>query len=426
MNVDLISDYTTSITLSVTPMTDATGYQWHTSASGNSPVVGATGTTYSVAISPNTPQTFYVEAMIGPCPSLTRVPLTASIYPQPVLSASNKGEVLMGNPVTMACTNTIYTEYKWLNSSGTVVSTSSTLTTAIKDLYRLQVKKGVATYLTGGIPVWGRNYVKVTDVYIENVPSKTVVDALPIGNKSVIVDYVDGVGRPIQTLNVQASPSGLDIVQPVAYNKFGYEVKKYLPYSSGVGGAYHPNALTDVNNLSSDEQTLYRAGEQYQFYQSSAKVETSQYPYSQTNLESSPLARMTAQGAPGDALRSHWWIQFEYDLSNANEVLIWTYVPAIGSTPEILTHRKPGSSELNFYAPFTLRKNITKDEHNHVVIEYLDRGGRTVLKRVQAVEGIDLPINDTNYASTYYVYDDLGNLVVVLPPEAVKIIMSSN
>src|SRR5690606_29166809 len=57
------------------------------------------------------------------------------------------------------------------------------------------------------------------------------------------------------------------------------------------------------------------------------------------------------------------------------------------------------------------------------VIEYKDKQGRVVLKRVQAVEGtptVPPPLNDTNYASTYYVYDDFGNLVCVIPPEATR------
>jgi len=30
------------------------------------------------------------------------------------------------------------------------------------------------------------------------------------------------------------------------------------------------------------------------------------------------------------------------------------------------------------------------------------------------------------YASTYYIYDDLGNLVIVIPPEGVKHILNPN
>jgi len=43
--------------------------------------------------------------------------------------------------------------------------------------------------------------------------------------------------------------------------------------------------------------------------------------------------------------------------------------------------------------------------------------GHVVLKRVQAIAGTPT-IDDTNYASTYYIYNDLGELVCVIPPEA--------
>ena len=52
---------------------------------------------------------------------------------------------------------------------------------------------------------------------------------------------------------------------------------------------------------------------------------------------------------------------------------------------------------------------------NHEVIEYIDKEGRTILKKVETLEnGLSV------FAETYYIYDDFDNLVMVLPPEAMK------
>jgi Domain of unknown function (DUF6443) len=63
------------------------------------------------------------------------------------------------------------------------------------------------------------------------------------------IQYLDGLGRPLQTTQIGASPSGFDIVQPIAYDQFGREPIKYLPYAlTGtvvVDGSYKSTALTD-------------------------------------------------------------------------------------------------------------------------------------------------------------------------------------
>jgi hypothetical protein len=48
----------------------------------------------------------------------------------------------------------------------------------------------------------------------------------------------------------------------------------------------------------------------------------------------------------------------------------------------------------------------------------VDKLGHTVCKKVQSGTTGGLPV----YVSTYYVYNDIGNLAVVLPPEAVNTI----
>src|SRR5690606_15797661 len=62
----------------------------------------------------------------------------------------------------------------------------------------------------------------------------------------------------------------------------------------------------------------------------------------------------------------------------------------------------------------------TKDEEGNEVREYTNKIGQVILKKVQAVDTstIDISLSNRNHwAQTYYVYDDLGNLRYVLPPE---------
>jgi hypothetical protein len=373
--------------------------------------------------------------MLNECPSLTRATVVASVLPPPTVNVTDGGEVILGASVTLSCANLIFDSYTWLDGNGVPIAgaTSSSLSTNIERLYKLRVTKGTtnspATYTSPGIPVFSLNYIKTNDVLVNNKFTVSDVDALPIGSRSQGVTFFDGLGRPIQSVVKQGSPGAKDIIQPIAYDDAGREAKKYLPYTEGTGGAFRYNALKNINNASTDDTQLYKSGEQYLFYQSAQKIETSQYPYAETWFESNPSSRPTRQSAPGADWRPNgqtdYTIKYSYDLNNANEVLIWTYTPASQSTPESVTFRKPGTGEYNYFPAYKLKKNRTIDEHGHEVIEYLDDQNRVVLKRVQAVANATT-INDNNYASTYYIYDDFGSLVVVLPPEAVKTLTSSN
>ena len=66
----------------------------------------------------------------------------------------------------------------------------------------------------------GMNYVK-TITYRE---AKTSVPTGSFKNSEEI-QYMDGLGRPRQTVQVGASPLGNDIIQPVLYDDFDRETK---------------------------------------------------------------------------------------------------------------------------------------------------------------------------------------------------------
>jgi RHS repeat-associated protein len=223
------------------------------------------------------------------------------------------------------------------------------------------------------------------------------------------VQYVDGLGRPVQTINIQASPLGLDMVAPQAYDQYNREVYKYLPYTSQAtpGGAFQANALTS-------QTSFYSAPP--------ANVSPVTSPVAQTAFDNSPLNRPVEQGAPGTAWQvtgtGDHTVKMSYRLNNAtsfasdsiNSRQASLYYTTIGSN---------GSQTLvadGYYLANELTVTIMEDENWQsgragTVEEYKDIDGHVVLKRVYNYTG-----GAVQMLSTYYVYDDLGRLAFVLPP----------
>lgn len=254
------------------------------------------------------------------------------------------------------------------------------------------------------------NYVISTDVMKEDIHTESDMNSVvDVGDLLVRYDYFDGIGRPVQSIGKQSSPLEKDVVQSIVYDPFGRQVIKYLPYvSSSANASYQQTAIAD----------------QLEFYANGItddKIENDAFPYGETRVEASPLSRIIKQGAPGAAwqpdvtdsyLSSDHTVKKAYETNITNEVLLFSFSKPDAANPM-------GSVKLNlrsYYAPNQLYKSRTKDEQGNEVIEFADKQGRTVLKKVQA--------DATTYAQTYYVYDNFGNLVSVIQPEGVKNIVS--
>ncbi len=262
------------------------------------------------------------------------------------------------------------------------------------------------------------NFIVENVVLVPGVKDPTAINTLKREEVSQAVRYFDGLGRIIQSVTTEGSPSGLDIVQPFAYDAYGRESVKFLPYvdASKAFGQYKTNALIGEDEDASSDLDKYRSGNQFAFYQRGGSLASDLFPYAVTKYDNSPLNRTVEQGFPGavwqpdnvDSYLSNTdrTVKFDYEFNAAEEVVLWTYSDFNG-----VVNVGEGSA-LEYYEANQLFKTKTKDENFNEVHEYKDKDGKVILKKVQASE--------TEWAQTYYIYDDYGNLVMVLPPEAVK------
>ena len=235
------------------------------------------------------------------------------------------------------------------------------------------------------------------------------------------IQYLDGLGRPIQTVQAKGSPTGNDVVRPFAYDSLGRVVVKYLPYTTTTiaDGSYKSNALT----TGSGQAAFYTVNP--------LGITANPFPYSENVLEPSPLNRLQEQGAPGDnwqitgktgAISPGHTAKISYvfnnkiawatDSINSRQVALYT---ASVNSNQSRTLTRAGNTAV--YDTSQLYVTLAKDENwktgrAGTVEEYKDKAGHVVLKR------------NYNYTtalqvlSTYYVYDDMGKLAFVLPPAA--------
>ncbi|ELR68725.1 Cell well associated RhsD protein [Fulvivirga imtechensis AK7] len=233
------------------------------------------------------------------------------------------------------------------------------------------------------------NSVTTYAAQIEGIKDVTTLKSSPIEDVSVSRQYFDGIGRPIQTISKQASPMKKDIVAVQDYGAFGREEKQYLPFvRNSTDGLYKYIDMTDVNN------------ELYQFYQGeNDNIPNTSVPYAQKVFEASPLDRVLEVGEVGE----NWQIgtgntvktTYRTNTSTDN-VKIWT-----------VTNDVPSSTET--YEEGVLNVVEVESEDGNVSLEFSNREGNTVLKRRVLGAG--------DYLDTYFVFNDLGQLLYVIPPK---------
>ncbi|PSL34555.1 DUF6443 domain-containing protein [Chitinophaga ginsengisoli] len=246
------------------------------------------------------------------------------------------------------------------------------------------------------------NYVRTWE------PDKPLTDTAAVTSASRLVrevkqttQYIDGLGRPIQTVSKGTSSGGKDLVAPVIYDNYGREQFKYLPYVQQSGNVSDGKFKTDPFN---SQKAFYQNG-----VLNPGVIGENIY-YGQQEFEQSPLNRPLKSYAPGNSWVNHP-VESRYQVNSvADSVRLWNIGTGIPTS-------------VGNYAAGQLQENVTIDEQGSQVVEYKDKQGQVVLKKVQiaATPGT----GHIGWLCTYYVYDDLGSLRFVIPPLAVDAIKGS-
>jgi len=303
----------------------------------------------------------------------------------------NKYNSLIGLVSLLLCANQTFAQIK-PNSQIAPPQPSPTVSVLTKP----------AAYNTGGASVIV-NYVRTREAVVPINSNIVSYDDFNLLNDYTKVkqatQYLDGLGRPIQTVVKQASTTGLDMVSSNVYDEFGREAVKYMPYiATENNGNFKLDPFTQQLSFN---QGLYNGEQVF---------------YSQTQFEASPLNRPLKSMAAGNSWAgSDRGVAMSYEINDDNEVRIW----------DIDANNRPITATAGYYDEGQLYRTITTDEHGKKVVEYKDKEGKVILKKVQI--GTNPAITShTNWLCTYYVYDDFGLLRCVIPPKATEKLALNN
>lgn len=184
------------------------------------------------------------------------------------------------------------------------------------------------------------------------------------------VDYYDGLGRPVQSVIKNTTPLHRDLVTLKQYDVFGRDYKNWLPVSISANGAF-----VDTVTLKTNASAMYGGD---------------LHPFSTTIYEASPLQRPIREYGPGEAWKTYP-VRINYQAN-------YTELKHLFLMGDQLIY------DGTVYNPGSHYKTERIDEDGKSFTEYKDKQGRLFMQ----LSGTDV--------RTYYIYNDLGQLMYVLPP----------
>lgn len=241
------------------------------------------------------------------------------------------------------------------------------------------------------------------EVYVikkEAVTDASSIAGLTNAEKVRSISYMDGFGRPIQSITAAGSPNGKDIVGFSKYDQYGRQPKQYLPFEAATStGVYN-----DMSTVATDQVSFYNPANA-----PAKKIAIDNGPYyAESSFESSPLGRVLITGGVGDGfqLNQHYkTLNYRNNTGSGtggDNVLQWVLGSSIATSTSSYAANELGVSEV-------------VDENGNTSRVFKDRFGRPILKR------------QLGNLDTYYVYDNIGNIVFIVPPKAIaKMGVASN
>jgi len=339
------------------------------------------------------------------------------------LVISPSGTVTLGTQGTRLQASSGYTSYQWTYNNTTVLITNTASYTATRPgYYRVQGVQNGQTSISAPVrvilpaPTPGsadRNFAYEQNVLQNGVTSSLNLDDASGVKSEQTIQYTDGLGRPVQKVNLKGSPLGRDIVNVQEYDAAGRESRTYLPYTVSSDGQLRTNAV----------------GEQQSFYAWTPKIATSAGgpAYAERVFEDSPLNRVLEVGGVGTA----WQVQrngngtstFQGHTSKtrsrtntadvADKVALWSYTSSASGTIGTASYALAGIG--------TLRVQEEKDEDGRLNQTYSNALGQLVGKRA-----LTQTSTNRNNPITGYAYDIVGRLVMVLTPEGMQRAVEDN
>jgi RHS repeat-associated protein len=233
-------------------------------------------------------------------------------------------------------------------------------------------------------PSEDQNFVRTETVLIKDVTNESVLPTLPVDQKNTSYEYIDGLGRKLQSVSVQGSPLLNDIVVPFKYDN-GRMRYEYLPFTASGLGAF---------KTSQEDGTV-------SFYANPPSgIQNDSRPFNENIFEASPLNRVTNKFGPGTD-----WFTNSRDVKSvmklnqaADNIIRWDYY--VSGIP----------TQNGIYAANHLTIQESIDEENQITREYKDSRGLLVLRRVG---------DGTSWFDTHYIYSPSGLLMIVVQPEGV-------
>ena len=215
-----------------------------------------------------------------------------------------------------------------------------------------------------------------TQNYIHTIEAGVASTSNPLNymseeNRSSI-QYLDGLGRPVQTVLVKQGGDYYDIVTKTEYNYLNKVAKEWLPIEGSFNGAF-----ISASDYSQKASSFYNNENPFTFTSYQTHTDGIQNIYK-----------------PGYYNKFRTYIT-HHSISDCR----WFSCDDNGTLVA-----------KGYYPKSTVIATSTEDEDNKKVIEVHDRDGRTILRRAIA--------DNNQYADTYFVYDIYGDLRYMISPKA--------